>query len=299
MLLLGGSSQVRSSGPRPFGRGFPHTPGLGGRKRATITMVVMNHLPVLEMILLFRNLHGKFVSPFSLVTQHYRVTFVHLRALLMSFHSWKNMRNICRQWWMKKAIQGSMPLPKSLVKPWNVTEHKLNWLNIYEHVGSILDDLLFLFEYVLKSVGVCVLPIFLGGVLLVLWISFTSFHLFIQMRRWRVFLRWETSMEEGQSIGLPEGIWSNEEEGCWKCGKGLRRSRWRCQSCLWYGGLPQLDRFLIADHSSSCEFRCAVVRILPVFACYLTDLMGIPHAIATTSAPIWNGLKWNTWSAGI
>ena len=71
------------------------------------------------------------------------------------------MRNICRQWWMKKAIQGSMPLPKSLVKPWNVTEHKLNWPKIYEHVGSILDDVLFLFEYVLKSVGV--LPIFFGG----------------------------------------------------------------------------------------------------------------------------------------
>lgn len=100
-------------------------------------LFVMNHLQVLEMILLFRNLHGKFVSPSSLVTQRYRVTFVHLRALLMSFHSWKNMRNICRQWWMKKAIQGSMPLPKSLVKPWNVTEHTLNWPNIYEHVGSI------------------------------------------------------------------------------------------------------------------------------------------------------------------
>ena len=59
----------------------------------------------------------------------------------------------------------------------------------------------------------------------------------------RVFLRWETSMEEGQSIGLPEGIRSNEEEGCWKCGKGFRRSRWRCQSRLRYGGLPQLDSF--------------------------------------------------------
>lgn len=64
MLLLGGSSQVRSSGPRPFGRGFPHTPGLWGRKRATITMVVMNHLQVLEMILLsvtsMRNLFHHF-----------------------------------------------------------------------------------------------------------------------------------------------------------------------------------------------------------------------------------------------
>lgn len=111
------------------------------------------------MILLFRNLHEKFVSPSSLVTQRYRVTFVHLRALLMSFHSWKNMRNICRQWWMKKAIQGSMPLPKSLVKPWNVTEQT----KIYEHVGSILDDVLFLFEYVLKSVGVCASYFFGGG----------------------------------------------------------------------------------------------------------------------------------------
>jgi len=119
----------------------------------------MNHLQVLEMILLFRNLHEKFVSPSSLVTQRYHVTFVHLRALLMSFHSWKNMRNICRQWWMKKAIQGSMPLPKSLVKPWNVTEQT----KIYEHVGSILDDVLFLFEYVLKSVGVCASYFFLGG----------------------------------------------------------------------------------------------------------------------------------------
>lgn len=36
MVLLGGSSQVRSSGHLPFGRGFPHTPGLWGRKRSMV-----------------------------------------------------------------------------------------------------------------------------------------------------------------------------------------------------------------------------------------------------------------------